>query len=674
MPFQPLKLRPGIRTDLTPLANESGLSSSQLIRFFHGILQKLGGWQRLISQAIIGTARSILFFEDFSGVQYIGIGSEQLLEIYSGGEIFDATPVQTTNNLTNPFSTILGTDIITVTDVTTSPQKNDWIYIVNNVAVGGLILQGLYQVQSIVDSTNYTIMSSSVATSTVSSGGTTAEFNTTNGNSTVQVTLDNNGYILGSIFTVYISTVVGGLTIVPDEYSVTNIIDADNFDIVPGGTATSTASAFENSGEIQIEYLLSSGNVSAINETGLYGAGPYGAGPYGIGQSNVTVQPRLWSLGAWGIDLAATYTNGPLYIWLSEDGLLNNRATVISQAPMNICAGIFIAMPQQQIVALGASDGTSSAPDFMLVRWCDIGDYTDWVASATNQAGSFRLPRGSKIVGGIQGPQQGLIWTDIGFWAMQYIGFPLVYGFNELGEGCGLIGQNARGVLGGLVYWMSYHGFFYYDGNSVQKLPCPVWDNVFNNLNIMQAQKIIAAPNSYFGEISFFYPSNTGDGEIDSYVKFNSVDDCWDYGSLARTAWMDQSSFLSPVGVDLGGLLQQHEVSNDADGTAMNSWAQTGWFDISSGTLYTFLERLIPDFIYQNGTGVLATIKLTLYFADYPNQIKQTIGPLTATQAIPYLIVRGRGRLVSIKIESADTGSFWRLGEILYSGSSSGRR
>lgn len=674
MPYQKLAVRPGIRTDLTPLANEAGFSSSQLIRFFHGILQKIGGWQRIISQTIIGVARSLIFFEDFSGVQYIGIGSDATLEVYSGGQIYDVTPLRATDNLSNPFSTMDTSNVVTVTDATTHPSVGDYIYVVNNASIGGLVLEGLYKVQSTPTGTTYTINASDPATSTVSGGGTAAEFTTTNTNSTVKVTLASHGYTIGSIFTVYISTAVGGITILPNEYSVTNIIDADNFDIIPGGTATSSASAFENSGNIQIQYLLSSGNASAVNETGLYGAGPYGAGPYGVGQSNVTVQPRIWSLGAWGVDLVASYTNGPIYAWLSSGGLVNNRATVITQAPKNILAGIFIAMPEQQIVALGASVGTSSDPDFLLIRWCDISDYTDWVASATNQAGSYRLPRGSRIVGGIQGPQQGLIWTDLGIWAMQYIGFPLVYGFNQLGEGCGLIGQNARGTLGGIVYWMSYHEFFFYDGNSVQKLPCPVWDNIFNNLNLMQAQKIIAAPNSYFGEISFFYPSNQGNGEIDSYVKFNAVDQCWDYGSLVRTAWMDQSAFLSPVGVDAGGLMQQHEITNDADGQPIECYAQTGWFKISDGTLYTFIERIIPDFIYSNGIGNTATLKLTLYFADYPNGPQQIISNLTATEAINYLIVRGRGRLVSIKIASDDTGSFWRMGELLYSGSSAGKR
>lgn len=669
MPFQPLKVRAGVNSEATPMLNEAGWSFSQLIRFFQGMVQKLGGWTRLLNQTVIGTARALVFFEDIEQNQYIGIGTEKVLEVYVNGALLDVTPIIATSNLTTPFSTTIHSSIITVTDADngSTAEPGSAIQVINPTTIGGLLLQGTYLITTLIDGVHYQFDAGAPATSTVATGGTAAKFTTTNLSTSAKVTLVNHGYIPEDVYTVFISTSVGGVTFF-GEYNVDTVIDADNFTITTSA-ATASTNGFENGGDIQIAYELTAGNASAQNISGLYGAGPYGEGLYGSGTITAPIQPRLWSLGAWGTDMVATYSNGPIYAWISENGIIVNQATLITEAPANINAGLFIAMPQQQIVALGASFGDSLDTDQLLIRWCEVADYTDWTASATNQAGSFPIPRGARIVGGIQGPQQALIWTDIGVWAMQYIGFPLVYGFNELAEGCGLIGQNARGVLGSKVYWMSQSNFFVYDGNTVQSLPCTVWDRVFQNINLAQVQKVIAAPNSFFNEISFYYPSNDGEGEVDSYVKYNAALGCWDYGSLVRTAWLDQSSLPYPIGVDEAGLIQRHEFGVDADGTAMNTFAQTGWFKISDGTLYTFIERLIPDFVYEN-----ATMLLTLYFQDYPNAPITTIGPLTATEAIRYLIVRGRGRLASIKIESNDLGSFWRLGEILYSGAPSGRR
>ncbi len=252
---------------------------------------------------------------------------------------------------------------------------------------------------------------------------------------------------------------------------------------------------------------------------------------------------------------------------------------------------------------------------------------------------------------------------------MQYIGFPLVYGFNEIARGCGLIAMRAVGVLAGNTYWMSQNEFFVANGTTVQVLPCAVWDQVFRNLQTLQLDKITCAVNSYFNEISWYFPSLSGSGENDTYVKYNTVDQTWDYGSLARTAWFDQSVVGSPMGTDTSGLIQQHETSNDADGMAMLSSATTGWFKMSEGQLYMFIERMIGDFIYSGGN----TMQVTVSVADYPDDSPETV-TFNVTSATEYNIIRLRGRFAKITIASSDLGSFWRLGELIYSSTQSGRR
>jgi hypothetical protein len=669
MPYTALAIRPGINTQATALLNSSGFSQSQLIRFKDGFLQKLGGWMRITSTAFIGICRDIQPFEDLNNNAYIGAGTEQFLYIFYAGNLYNITPIVASDNLSTPFSTTINSTSVTVTDASHNPNVGDWINVINPAAIDDVIILGSYQVVTVPTGTTYTIALPNPATSTVVSGGTAALFTTVNTSPSVQVTLNNHGLSVAQTYTVYISTTVGGFTLL-GQYSVATVIDANNFTFLPGGTASSGATASENGGQIEINYQIPSGSSSTTNQSGLYGLGIYGSGPYGTGTPSSAVQARLWSLGVWGQDLLASYTDGTIYVWIPTSGVINNPATAISGAPLSINAGIFVAMPQQQVVALGASVGGGSQADPLLVRWSDISDYTSWTATVTNQAGSFRIPRGSHIVGGMQGPLQGFLWTDVGFWIMQYVGTPFVYGFNEIAHGCGLIGQNAAGILNNDLYWMGLDGFFRFNGSTVVAVPCSVWDVVFRNLNTFQAAKIMCMPNSSFNEIGWAYPSASGTGENDSYVKYNTVDNVWDYGSLVRTAWTDQSIYGQPLGVDGAGLIQQHEISPDADGLPMDSWAQTGYFKIAEGSYYTFLERIIPDFIFSGDNTVL----ITLYFVNYPNgDVTYTVGPLSATNAIRYLIVRGRGRLVSMKIESNDIGSFWRLGSILYSGAPDGR-
>ena len=384
---------------------------------------------------------------------------------------------------------------------------------------------------------------------------------------------------------------------------------------------------------------------------------------------------RQWFIGKWGDSIVCNPSGGAIYFWNTANGVINNPATLITNAPDIIMGGIFVASAAQQIIALGAGP-SSGLSDPMLVRWCDVADFTSWTASNTNQAGSFRPSRGSRMVGGISGPQQNLLFSDVGLWSMQYLGLPLVWGFTEIGQGCGLIAGRAVGTLGETTLWMSQKQFFIYEGGAPQPIPCPVWDVVFNNLYIAQADKILAAPNSYFNEMAWFYPSTSGTGEVDSYVKTQITPQgfIWDYGSLCRTAFLDQTSFGPPMGVDQNGLVQQHEIASDNNGAAMACFAQTGWFKIAEGDMYLFLERMLPDFKRLVGSP---TLQITVYTQDYGasgETLTYTFGPFTVTPSTEYFIVRARGRLASVKISSSDLGTSWRLGELLYYVSPSGRR
>lgn len=675
MPYNKVILRPGVNVEQTPLLNEASWSLSNLVRFFNGLLQKIGGWTRLSNSTLQGVCRGMLAWADLSSNAYVACGTEQRLQLFTAGVLYDITPVRQTDNIPPNYSTVLGSNIVTITDTTPSNvSAGDGVLILNPIAVGGLILQGNYAVQSVIDANNFTISAASNALTTVNNAGSAVGFITTNGSNSIQVVLPNNGYAVNSVYTVYVQTIVGGITLTVGDYIVQSIIDANNFTINAAGSASSNANGFENGGNSRLEYLLPAGLVSAGIAEG-YGDGGYGLGGYGVGGSSVPSALRQWTMGAFGQDLIAAPTQGSIYLWNPALGLFENPATLMSVNAPAVVEGLFIAMPQQQIVAFGCTDPNTGNQDPMLIRWCDVADFTDWTATAANQAGSFRLPRGSKIVGGIQGPQYGLLWTDLGLWAMSYVQPPLVYGFNEISEGCGLISLRAMCILGVNIFWMSYNGFFVYSGGTVTFIPCDVWDVLFLNLNFAQLDKITMGANSHFNEFFLFYPSNTGNGENDSYVKATILPGgiVWDYGSLIRTAWVDQSIFTgnNPLAVDGAHLIQQHESGNDADGQPIIATATSGWFKLENGELYVFLDRMIPDFVLKGG----ATVNITIYTADYPTDSPNVYGPYSVTSSTEYFIIRSRSRLARIQISSlGDLGTFWRLGEILYLGAPAGKR
>lgn len=474
---------------------------------------------------------------------------------------------------------------------------------------------------------------------------------------TVTVTHNGSAAIeLGTVFT------LSGVN--PGAYNGTWTVTASTATSVSFASAVTTA--YVSGG------LVASNTISYLNAT----TGPQTvAGTITVNQvTGLTAQD--WTLDNWGEILIAcprgigsdpgqpdnTLVGGGIFYWQPGSG--NPVATIIPNAPVEN-NGIFVAMPQRQLIAWGST--FTGIRDPLLIRWSDVGDFNVWAGNVTNQAGSYRIPKGSKIVGCIQGPQQGLVWTDLAIWAMQYVGPPYVYSFNEIGTGCGLIAPKACISMNGIVYWMSQSQFFKLSGSGVEPIACPIWDVIFQDLDTNNLDKIRIAPNSRFGEVTWYYPTVGNGGEVSHYAKYNIYLNQWDFGAIGRTAWINQSVFGPPIGATPDNVIVQHETSTDADGQAMNSFFQTGYFQLNDGDVLTFVDQFWPDakWGYYGGTQN-ANLLLTFYVTQYAGETPIAYGPFTLTESTEYVTPRLRGRLVSIKIESNDVGTFWRLGNMRY--------
>lgn len=656
---KPILPKPGVNVMATPVLLEEGWSQSRLVRFKDGLLQKMGGNQRLSNSMFIGICRGLRPWSDLSGNNYIGIGTTQRLEVMLAGVISDITPIRMTSNLAAPFTTTAGSPIVTVIDDAADVEIGDWIDIETAAYVDGLFLQGFYQVTNVV-SRGYQFNAGANAIVGVTNGGVTTQFTTTNGSHVVAIVLGAFVFTNNQNLTIFVTTAVGG-TSIGGSYEVA--VSGSNYSIQVPDAATSDASAFENSDTVAIAYLIETA-VEMGSGNSNFGQGNFGGGSFGTG---AVVPPfggflRQWSMDAWGEDLLANPNSGPIYTW-TPPVALGNVATVLSGAPAQN-TGMFVNAPNQQVIAFGCTDPNTNLQDPMLVRWTDVADDTDWMASATNQAGSFRLSSGNQIVGGISAGGQSFLLTDIDFWMMQYISFPLVYGFFRTGRNCGLYSLRAIGILGNLVIWLGQDNFYQYDGNSVTPLRCSVWDFVFNNIDRSFPGAAFIGTDSYFTEFLIFFPTIGSNGVADAYVKYN-LDGIWDYGPIAalnRSAWSDALILGQPISADYTGLIQAQETTTDLDGVAMDAYGQTGWMALAEGEEQVCMKWFWPDFIMTGGN-----VLVTLLFSDYANATDaanpvRVYGPYTIATTTPYVWVNGRGRYFAMKVESSALGVFWRLG------------
>lgn len=666
MPIQTIKFVPGVNAEVTDTQGIAQITSSQLIRFrFAGqevLPEKLGGWDKFYPLSVGSPVRDLHAWEGIINDTYLAVGAEDSLSVITEGVGYDITPRTLTTNPAISVTTVNGDAEVTIDDagITMSPYNS--IYISTPIAIDGLVLFGSYAVESVIDADTYTIIAASAATSSTGPGGVTAQFSTTNASSVVQVNLNNHGYAVGEIFPVLISTTVGGITFF-GPYIINAINTANQFEIIAASAATSTTTGYLNGGNARITYYITL--PPSASPTG-YGGGGYGLGAYGTGllptpSTGTALTTTNWTLDNWGAFLLACPADGAIYYWSPYGGF--TQATKIVNAP-EINGGIFVSQSAQILVAWASS--FTGVFDPLSINWSAVSDFENWTVSSQTQAGGYRLPTGSRIIGGMASPNFNIIWTDIEVWAMNYIGPPLVYGFSILGSNCGLVGRHAYAVLNSVVYWMGEDQFFMLNGETVNTIPCSVWDFVFQDLDLDNLDKVCAASNALFGEVTFYFPSvSGGTGENDSYVKFSPVLNTWDFGRLDRSAWIDKSPVGRPVGAASTGYIYQHETSPDADGQPMNSWFETGYFSVSEGENLNFVDWLIPDFRYGYLAGDQdAVVQMTFNFTDYPSGTEKTRGPYSVSSATEYVNARLRARFASVRFESNDLGSFWRLGAV----------
>ena len=641
MPLTKLTFRPGINKETTSYSNEGGWFDSDKVRFRAGYPEKIGGWLKKASSAILGSARALHNWSALDNNTLIGIGTHLKYYLLIGQTFFDITPIRTTVTGEATFAATNGSSTITVTDTGHGAVLNDFVTFTSAASLGGnitaAVLNQEYQIASVPDNNTYTIQARTAGT-TIASITTTSGLNPT-------------------------------------------LVTASGSDSGNGGGSTVAA------------YQLNVGIDVSMPGVG-WGAGVWGRGTWNSDADTAvsTQNLRIWTHDNFGEDLLINIRDGQIAYW-DRSGGTSNRAVLLnsltgsSSAP-TIAKQVIVSDVDRHVIAFGCDPADDiGTQDPLLIRFADQGSLTDWVSTATNTAGDLKLGVGSEIIKAVETRQQILVFTETSIHSMQFIGPPFTFGLSTIADNTTIAGPLAVTSVQDTVYWMGKNEFYMYTG-TVQRMPCSVRDHVFSDLNWSQGRKIASGLNSSFAEIWWFYPSETST-ENDKYVVYNYEQQIWYTGSLARTAWLDRGIEQYPVSVGTDHYVYDHENGFDDGSTeppsALPAHIESSQFDIGDGDQFTFVHRLIPDITFRNSTNTSPSASFTLqtragpgspYAQNDPSTITRTAAETTTTveQFTDLVHVRLRGRSFALKVSSSDVASGWRLGSLRVDVRPDGRR
>lgn len=615
MPLKKLLLKAGVNRENTRYTSEGGWYECDKIRFRQGTPEKIGGWQRISASTFQGICRSLWNWVTLGSQNLIGVGTNLKFYIENGGEYNDITPLRATETLTNPFETVSGSPIVTVTDTAGGYKDGDFVTFSNATAVGGLTLNGEFEIT---------------------------------------------------------------FTEAVNEYAIT-------------ATANATSSA-TGGGTVTAAYQINVGTGFAVPVTG-WGAAEWGFGTWGVGETSIE-SIRLWSQSNFGEDLIFGPRGGAIYYWEAGTGL-SSRAVELSTLPG--ASGVpttqnFLEISDinRFVFAFGANEFGTSIVNPMLVRWSDQGSAINWTPSSTAQAGFLTLSRGSEIVTSKQARQEVLVWTDSALYAMQYVGAPVVWSAQLVGDNISIAGQNAVAYSNGVAYWMGKDKFYKYDGRT-QPLRCDLRKFIFDDFNTQQYDQIVSGTNESYHEIWWFYCS-AGQTVSDRYVVYNYLEDVWYYGTLSRTAWLDSGLRDSPLAATYDSNLVNHEqgVDDNAGGETLpiHAFVSSAEFDLEDGHQFAFIWRVLPDIRFDGSTAGSPSATMTLLplansgsgFNNPTSEGGSNTRTITRTAVLPVeeytgqIYTRVRGRQLAMKVESTEAGVTWQLGAPRIDMRSDGRR
>ena len=737
MPLQTLKLKAGIVKDDTSYSAEGGWADSDKIRFWNGKPEKIGGWNKFttpqktatttlngaitatsenieltsttnfpfsgtitigneqitytgtesnkltgctrgansttasthsdgasVSTTItfFGSCRGLISWRDNDGNALMTIGTHTHLYLYKGGLLTDITPVQkTSTTLDDYFSTTNGSPFVNVNIATHGCQVGDRVifgaFSANNISWSA---DTEFSVTEIVDSNNFKIKASTNANNTETSidadnvkyeillpigtstsvseyGFGTGNWNEPRDAGTTTTTMNDSGGINATDTSVTLTA--------SDAFPTagTILIGTERIQYTGNNTGTEVLSGLTR-GAFSTNAASHSDGVTVTNVEG-WGV-PFTSG---VG---IEVDARTWSFDTWGEDLVASVNGQPIITWDASVGT-SSRATFINDTTTgdSVCPdttrGVIVSTPDRHLVTLGAVDP-------LRVRWASQETTNTWTATSTNTAGSQLLTGGSKIIGAKRTRGQILIWTDTTLHSMTFRGPPYIFGFRELATGCGLGSPNGCVEIGGNVFWIGVNQFFAFDG-AVKPLLSTVSNYVFDDFNLNQIEKCVAGLNKQHNEVFWFYPT-ANSSENNRYVKYNYRENIWDVGTIDRSAWTDAGTFTNNVGASSNGLLYQHEVGTDDDGLPMTSYVQSADIDLGEGEQIMFIDRMIPD------ATITGTLNSYIKTKKHPADTYTSKGAFAINSSTKRINPRARGRQVSIRFESNNTGDNWRLG------------
>jgi len=618
--YNKVQFRPGIDKENTEYGAEGSWIDCDKVRFRFGLPQKIGGWLKVASSAMVGVVRGIKTWFDLDGSRYIGLGTNKKVYIFNGGNLYNVTPIRQSNtSLTNIFTTTNGSANVTVTVNSHGTSAGDFVI--------------FDTISSLTSDTNFT-----------ASNFTTGEF-------------EVQGVANGNAFFIQMPSAESGsgitnkgngnakfeLNVEPDVQTLGYGWGTSTWNTETWGTARSSS------------------NVTL--DMGMWSFDNAGEDLYAWKKNDSTY---LWDTSAGLANNRMTaVTNAPT---ASVTGLVSTPdrhlicfGTEVTIGTPSTQDTMFIRWSDQENFTQWTPSTTNTAGSQRLGEGSRIisakktrNEILVWTDQALHSMQFIGPPFtfGFRLLGtdcGAVGMNSTVVVNDTAYWMSE--GRFMIY----------------RGGIQELPCSVKSHVFG--DINTAQNTQVYAGENnEFNEVIWFYCSSSSSQVDKYviynYQEQVWYVGNLSRSAWVDQGVF--SVPQATEYDSTSTAATSDTLN-----GVSAGrSFIYEHETGTSDDGSTMNTFLTSGDVDIADGDQFMFIRGYIPDFKNLQGT-----VKMNLLSRDFPTDTQTQSGNIDITTSTKQVNTRSRGRQIAVKISSdSGTNDQWRFGTLRVNARPDGKR
>ena len=600
-----LFLKPGIDKQNTEYGAEGGWVDGDYVRFRYGLPEKMGGWTEFGNTLVnfVGSASEIFTWNGLDGVPYAALGTNRKVYAFYGGAWADITPIRASGACT--FTTTNGSTTVVVNDTAHGANEGDFVTFSavsgNPGGITNASLTNEFEIQEVLTTGTYTIVSPTSATSSTTAGTATATYQINVGG---DISFVDFGWGTGT----------WGLSTWGTPR--------------PASTGLSLLARvwqFDNFGENLILQLVDGGIYEWAPSTGIgTRATAISGAPTKSKYALVSTPDRHLVCFGTESTLGDPTSQDPMFVRFSDQEDINDFVATAT----NTAGGQRLTDGNEIISALRSRG--------QILIWTDTSIHGQQFLGPPYTFGFQQLGANCGIIA----PHASADVNGVAYW----------------------MSKDAFFVFDGTVKKIpcTVQDYVFEDLNIAQATAVNVGINTqFNEVTWFYPSLSSDYVNRF---VTYNYMENVWSVGTMARTAWTDIGTFEKPLATEYDPADNEATLTTIYGLTAGrSHLYNQEDGVDANGVAIEAYIYSGYFDIGDGDQMLLMQKFIPDFKRQVGELI---VRLLLRAYPQASAVASSLDPYAITPTTQFVSTRARGRQIQLRIESDELGGWWRYGTL----------